>query len=353
MVVGAVKSACGQAGGGAAAFGEGAHGHQHTAHIGVFDDGHALLAAAINRAALHTLAGVLHGLLVRALGHSHTLQADGVTGGVHHDEHVFQPTVFLADQIADSATVIAKLQHGGRAGLDAQFVLDADAIHIITRAQAAIGIEQKFRNHKQADALHPLGRTINPRQHQVDDVLSHIVLAVGDEDFGAADFVAAIGLGAGLAAHLRQVRAGLRLGQVHRACPFAAGEFFQVLGFEGIATGGEQRFNRPVGEHGAQGKAQAGTVQHFVASCAYGFGQTLAAPVGAVFQPLPAALHKLLVGLLEAGGGGNAAVGKAGGLVVAYCVQGGDHFFAELGAFFQYGGGSVQTGIFKGGDAAG
>ena len=48
-------------------------------------------------------------------------------------------------------------------------------------------LTMNFGHDEQADALHALGRAGHARQHQVDDVLGHVVLAVGDEDLGAED----------------------------------------------------------------------------------------------------------------------------------------------------------------------
>ena len=82
-------------------------------------------------------------------------------------------------------------------------------------------LTRNFGHDEQRDALHALGRTGHAREHEVDDVLGHVVLAVGDEDLGAEELVAAVGLRLGARAHQRQVAAGLRLGQVHRAGPLA------------------------------------------------------------------------------------------------------------------------------------
>ena len=59
--------------------------------------------------------------------------------------------------------------------------------------------DHELGHHEQADALHALGRAGHARQHQVDDVLGHVVLAVGDEDLGAEDLVGAVGLRLGAA----------------------------------------------------------------------------------------------------------------------------------------------------------
>ena len=120
-----------RAGHGATAFGIGAHGHEHAAHIRVMDDGRCALDGAIDRAGLHAVTRVLHGPLVGAVGHCNALHAHGIAGGVHHDEHVLQATVFLAHQVTHSTAVVAILQHGSGAGLDAHLVFDAHAMHIV------------------------------------------------------------------------------------------------------------------------------------------------------------------------------------------------------------------------------
>ena len=68
-------------------------------------------------------------------------------------------------------------------------------MHIIARTQGAIFVDHHFGHHKQADALHTLGCTRDPRQHQMDDVVGHVVLAVGDVNLGTKHLVSAIGLG--------------------------------------------------------------------------------------------------------------------------------------------------------------
>ncbi len=308
VVVRRVVGGGGHAGHGAAALGEGAHGHEHAAHVGVVDDGRAAPDAAVHGAALHALARVLHGVLVGALGHRDALHAHGVARGVHHDEHVLQAAVLLADQIPDGAAVVAILQHGRGRSLDAHLVLDAHAVHIVARAQAAVLVHHELGHHEQADALDALGSARHARQHQVHDVLGHVVLAVGDEDLGAEDLVRAVRLRLGAAAHQRQVGAGLGLGEVHRAGPLAGNELFQVGGLELVAARGEQRLDSAVGQQRAQREAQVGAVEHLAAGRADGLGQPLAAKVGRVLQALPAALGELAESLLEAGRGGDRAV---------------------------------------------
>jgi hypothetical protein len=112
------------------------------------------------------------------------------------------------------ATVVTVLQHGGRAGLDAELVFDADAVHVVARA-----IGQVLGADEERDALHAFGGTDHPREHEVDDVLGHVVFAIGDEYLRTEKLVAAVGLRFCARAHRGEVAAGLRLGQVHGAGP--------------------------------------------------------------------------------------------------------------------------------------
>ena len=102
------------------------------------DDGRAGFHAAIYGAALYAVTRKLGGLLVRALSYSNALHTYGVTGGIHHDEHVLQPAVLFAYQVADGTAVVAILQDSSWAGFDAHLVFDADAVHIVALANRSV-----------------------------------------------------------------------------------------------------------------------------------------------------------------------------------------------------------------------
>ena len=138
-------------------FGVSTHSHEHAAHVGVVDDGRTGFHAAIDGAALHAVTRKLGCLLVRALCHGNALHTHGVTGGVHHDEHVLQPAVLFPYQVADGTTVVAVLQNCCGTGFDAHLVFDADAMHVVARAKRAIFIHQNLRHYKQANAFDALG----------------------------------------------------------------------------------------------------------------------------------------------------------------------------------------------------
>ena len=92
--------------------------------------------------------------------------------------------------------------------------------------RAAVG--QDLRHQEQRDApASPAARPGSPGEHEVDDIVGEVVLAVGDEDLLAGDPVAAVAgrLGPGL--ERADVRARLRLGEVHRPGPFAGDQLRQ------------------------------------------------------------------------------------------------------------------------------
>ena len=110
------------------------------------------------------------------------------------------------------------------------------AVHVVALAERAVRVDQELRHDEQRDALHAFGRVRRAREHQVDDVLGHVVLAVGDEDLLCRRSCSAVALRLGARAHQREVGAGLRLGQVHRAGPLARDHLRQVRRLQLVAT---------------------------------------------------------------------------------------------------------------------
>ena len=123
----------------------------------------------------------------------------------------------------------------------------------------------------------PSGAPCHAGQHQVDDVLGHVVLTPGDEDLGAENLVGAIGLRLGTRTHQGQVRTRLRLGQVHGAGPFAGDQVFQVDGLELVAEPAVSSASMaPSVRAMGTGETHVGAVDHFAAGGTNGFGQALA-----------------------------------------------------------------------------
>ena len=306
----------------------------------------------VDRAGLHAILRERRRLLVRPLRHGDALHADRVAGRVHHDEHVLEAAILLADQRADGAraveagtALVAELEHRRRAGPDAELVLDADAPGVVARADGAVRIDQELRHDEEADALDAFRRADHPRQHEMDDVAGHVVLAVGDVDLGAEDPVAAVAQRLRPRAHQRQVAAGLGLGQVHGAGPFARDhlrdETLPLL----RRAGGQQCLDRAVGQQRAQREAQIGAVDHLDACRADRLRQVLAAERLGVLQPLPAPLAELAEGLPETRCRGDHAVFPRRRMHVALAVQRREHFLAETRALLEHGLRRLETGV--------
>ena len=145
-----------------------------------------------DRPPLPPLTGVGRRLLVGPLGQRQALEADRQPGVVHHREHVAHAGVGLADEVADRAALVAVAHDAGRAGVDADLVLGGHHPQVVADAGPAVGVEQVLRHDEAGDAAGAGGRVGDAGQHEVDDVVGEVVLAVGDEDLLAGDAPGAV-----------------------------------------------------------------------------------------------------------------------------------------------------------------
>ena len=157
------------------------------------DDGVHTTGLAAETAALAAFLRVGQGLLIGAVGDADAFEADPEPGLVHHRKHAEHAAIFLADQVADRAALVAHRHGAGRGSMHAELVLDAAWIDVVARAERAVGIDQELRNRKQRNALGAGGRIGQSCQHEMHDVIGHVVIAIGDEDFCALDAIAAVG----------------------------------------------------------------------------------------------------------------------------------------------------------------
>ena len=252
-----------------------------------------------HRLALHAILRVGDGALVRAIAKANAFHAHRKAREVHHDEHVFEAAVLLADEVADRAALFAVHQHRRRARVDAELVLERHAMHVVARAERAVVVDQELRHDEQRDALHALGRVRRAREHEVDDVLGVVVLAERDEDLLAAQLVGAVTLRHGARAHGREIGPGLRLGQVHRAGPRAGDHVGQVLVLERVRAFQLDRLDRALREQRAQVERQVGRVPHFLDGGLHELRQALPAVFRILGEAVPAVVAELLVCLLE------------------------------------------------------
>ena len=198
--------------------------------------------------------------------------------------------------------------------------------------------------------LTPSGAPADARQHEVDDVLGHVVLAVGDEDLGAEDPVAAVGLRLGARAHQREVAAGLRLGQVHRAGPFARDHARQVgLACSSSEPAVSSASIAPSVSSGHSAKLRLALLLISMQAAPMVFGRPWPPKSAGMLQALPAAFGVLAVGVLEAGRRGDGRRPSTGGVLVAFRVQRCDHAFVEARAFLEHRLRGVDAGLLEAG----
>ena len=281
-------------------------------------------------AALLALPCIGESALGGALGQGHALHAHRQAGRVHHDEHDVEATVLLAHQVADGAVLLAVLHHAGGACMDAELVLDAGADDVVARAQRAIGVHQILRHEEQRDAARAGRRVGQAGEDELDDVVGHLVVAVGDEDLGAEDAVGAVGAALGAGPERTQVRAGVRLGQIHGAGPLAGHHLGQVGAFQLVAALRLQRVDGAMGEQRAQAEGEVGRIPDLGGGRRHHLRQLLSAPVRRGTEPVPAARHVLGVGLLPAGRRDDLAVHQLGAGAVAQRVERLQHLGPEL-----------------------
>ena len=282
--------------------------------------------------------GVGQCLLVGGFGHGMAFDAHAQAGMAHHGEHIKQAASGFADEVAFG---FVELHHAGGAGVDAHFVFDGGGGHAVSPADAAVGLDFVFGHDKQRKAFDAGGGTGQAGEHEVDNVFGQFVFAPGDEGFLAADAVAAVFLRHGFGGHLGQVGAGLRLGEVHGAAPEALAHFRQeglLLLFGAVFGNG---FHRAHGEHGQQREGEVAAVVHFFARGGNHRRQALAAVFRRGAQAGPAGFAEGLVGGGEVGMGDDFAVFQARAVQIAGAAGGQKDFFAELGRFFDDGGGGV------------
>ena len=169
----------------------------------------------------------------------------------------------------------------------------------------------------------------------MDDVVGEVVLARRDPDLLAGDVVAAVAVRHRLGADQAQVRAALRLGQVHGPAPFARGHLGQI---HRLLLGRTIGVQAPVGARGQariHGEGGAGGGGHLAEGHGHHGRHPLAAVLRQGRQGGPAGLDHGLVGFLPAGRAGDLAIVPFAAFLIADAVQGGDDLLREFRTLFQ------------------
>jgi hypothetical protein len=90
------------------------------------------------RLALDSFLCKVPGQLIRTFTDRQSLDSHVEPGMVHHREHAGEPPVFLTDEISDRTVSVAISYDTGRAGVNAEFVLDRRAVRVVAIANAAV-----------------------------------------------------------------------------------------------------------------------------------------------------------------------------------------------------------------------
>ena len=212
--------------------------------------------------------------------------------------------------------------------MNPHLVLHRRGIDVVVPARFAIRPDQVFGDDKQRHAMHAGRRPLDPGQHQMHDVLGHPVVTPGDEDLIAGDSVV-IAFRHRLGSDSGQIRAGLRLGQVHSSRPGTHNKLLKKRGLEifiGVALKG---LDGALAEHGTQRKAEIRRGPKFHGRKANRLGQTHAPELGICRQRGPASVNKLLVERGEALCFRNLTVDDHRRLLLAGVVQGRKNAFGK------------------------
>ena len=180
--------------------------------------------------------------------------------------------------------------------------------------------------------LHACRRALDAREHEVDDVLGQVVLAGGDEDLGAGDLVAAVGLRHRLGARAARGRCrnAARSGSSCRSIRRTSSSAGRSPSARASRDAAAPR-SRPGSGPGYIANAMLAPTSNSLIDHGQRAGQALAAIFGRHRDAHPAALGILPVGLLEPGRRRHAAVVMArAAFEVADAVERGEHLLGEL-----------------------
>jgi hypothetical protein len=134
---------------------------------------------------------------------------------------------------------------------------------IVAGPERTVVVDEEFRHQEQRDAAGSRRRIRQAGEHQMDDVVGGVVFAPGDEDLLAEDAVGAVVAAFGAGLQHAEIGAGMRLGQVHRAGPFAGDHFGQIGLLQCVAAVGVDRLGGAHGQRRAERKRHRAGVPHF------------------------------------------------------------------------------------------
>ena len=93
------------------------------------------------------------------------------------------------------------MQHSSGRTLNSHLVLNAATDHVIALPQSTVAIDLDFRHQEQRYSREALAFPFNLCQHQMDDIIRHVMIATSDKDFSAGDGIGTVVLLHRLGAH--------------------------------------------------------------------------------------------------------------------------------------------------------
>ena len=341
--------------------------HQHALDVAVLNDRDlrtaGVFASSRHGAALRAILGIGQRGFIAGIAQHGRAQAHANAGLVHQREHALEALTGLADQVAHRAGLavhrelaFAKVQQGVDGAPVATLVVQARQGHIVALVgDGAVGLHQLARHDEQRNALDTGdGLAIFARdlgQHQVHDVLAHLVLTARDPHLVALEAKAraqrvllpgrsAVGfaarVGHRLGGDVRQAGARLRLAQAHGAEGAALqarlGKHLDLLGGavrqDGVGVAARQ--------HGVAAQGHAGLEEEAHRRHLHHGGQLHAAHIGIFGGGHQARVDEGLQGLRGLGRQVHALTVELGLLQVGQAVDGGELLGGDLLAQVQH-----------------
>ncbi len=264
----------------------------------MLDDAHLVRqrVLAARQTALRAFAGVGERVNVALIGQHGGAEGNADTGFVHHLEHVRQALVGLADQIADRTVLLTEAQYGGGGVAVTHLMQQTGQCDVISRAQAAVLVDQHLGYQEQRDALDASRCAFDTSQHHVYDIVGQLVVAAGDEHLLAEHAVAAICCRARGGADVAEGRALTRLGQGHGSAVAAVQHRRQEALAQRIAGEALDQVGGADGQEGIAGSRNVGGAEVRNAAAQDDFRQLQATVFGVVVRGVEAGFGQSIPG---------------------------------------------------------
>ena len=189
--------------------------------------------------------------------------------------------------------------------MQAELVLDRTAPHRVALTDRTVVADQVLRHHEQRQPLGAGGSAGCAGQHEVHDVVGQVVLTPRDEDLRAVQRIATVAQRPGRRSDGTDIGAGVGLGDLHGAVPFAGHETWQVAPALGLAAPLRQQLDRALRERRTERQSEVAAGEDLLHGHPDDLGEGAAAVVHGERHRTPARAHVLPVRLDGAGRGGH------------------------------------------------